>query len=100
MSPPTLRDVQQHALHLHAGGWCDARAEQHRLFLIEELAEIAQELQSTGVAAAEAVDSLLDVVWNACDLANLLNLDLAEAADRRIQRQHRQGADGPAHPHW
>jgi NTP pyrophosphatase (non-canonical NTP hydrolase) len=100
MSPPTLRDVQQHALHLHAQGWCDTRVEQHRLFLIEELAEIAQELQSASVAAAETVDSLLDVIWNACDLANLLNLDLAEAADRRIQRLHPQGAARPAHRHW
>src|SRR4051812_17473885 len=86
MSLPTLRDLQQHALQFQAQEWPDAKPEQHRLFLVEELAEIAQELRTTGAAATETVDKLLDAVWTACDLANLLNLDLAEAADRRFQR--------------
>jgi NTP pyrophosphatase (non-canonical NTP hydrolase) len=99
MSVPTLRDIQQHALPLQVQGWSDALPEQHRLFLVEELAEIAQELQNTGVAAAETVDKLLDAIWTACDLANLLNLDLAEGADRRIQRLYVQGAARTVHPH-
>jgi NTP pyrophosphatase (non-canonical NTP hydrolase) len=87
---PTLQEIQQNALQLrHAKGWPDASPERRFLFLVEEVGERARVLQGhAGDANDGGGEKLFDVIWNVCDLANLLGLDLDAAAERKIGGNH------------
>ena len=85
---PTLRAIQENAVDLRADkGWPAASALERFLFLVEEVGELARVLQGrVEVPRDTAAEELFDVIWNVCDLANLLDVDLDEAAARKIER--------------
>jgi NTP pyrophosphatase (non-canonical NTP hydrolase) len=83
-----MREIQQNALDLRrAKNWPDVSPEQRFLFLVEEVGEIARVLQARAEdASGHPGEELFDVIWNVCDLANLLDLDMDQAAERKMAR--------------
>ena len=85
---PTLNEIQIEAQRLRTrNGWPQLTAEQRFVYLVEEIGEVARALQDgrDGVSlSVDAVaDELYDVVWNACDLASILGINLDIAAVRK-----------------
>lgn len=93
---PTLEEIKQEALELRRRhGWPDKTPEARFLYLVSEVGELSTALQrlvpahgSTDVSEVDAaVDEvameLYDVIWNACDLANIVGVDLDDAARRK-----------------
>lgn len=67
--------------------------DQRVLFLMTEVGEVAAEaLVLSGAhgkadcvaAKARLALEMYDVIWNICDLANMLGIDLTEACERKI----------------
>lgn len=83
---PTLREIQQNARDLRRQNqWPETSPEQRFLFLVEEVGELARVLQDRAVAPeTDGAEELFDVIWNVCDLANLLGIDLDSVSDRKI----------------
>jgi NTP pyrophosphatase (non-canonical NTP hydrolase) len=85
----TIRELQGHAREWRAAqGWPDNTVEQQALFLVTEVGELACEVlrlarNDGSVDIAEVKEKLglevYDVVWNVCDLANRLHIDLDQA---------------------
>jgi NTP pyrophosphatase (non-canonical NTP hydrolase) len=89
----TIRDVQDQAIALRtAQGWPENTLEQQTLYLVTEVGEVAREVLNFAQLAAkpDADDAkerlgleLYDVVWNVCDIANRLGIDLDDAFQRK-----------------
>jgi NTP pyrophosphatase (non-canonical NTP hydrolase) len=85
----TIREIQEQARELRAAqGWPDAPAEERALSLVAEVGELVREVlrlarRGEGEDPAEVRDRLglemYDVVWNVCDLADKLGIDLDRA---------------------
>ncbi|GIJ63901.1 hypothetical protein Vau01_114170 [Virgisporangium aurantiacum] len=73
--------------------WPEHTVEQRTLYLVAEVGELAEAIlhlvrqRQTGqehTAALEAVGmEMHDVLWNICELANALNIDLDEAVEKK-----------------
>ncbi|HEX2038027.1 MAG TPA: pyrophosphatase [Chloroflexota bacterium] len=88
----TIREIQEQARELRASkGWPDAPAEERALSLVAEVGEAVQEVlhlvRGRGRLPESEVNEvkgrlgleLYDVVWNVCDLADKLGIDLEQA---------------------
>lgn len=80
-----LRDAQ---------GWHDMSAEQTVAFLTSEMGEVAREvLKLSGAYGPVDISAvkqelgmeIYDVMWNLCDLANMLDIDLEAAFARKVE---------------
>lgn len=85
---PTLRDIQGEALRLRAeNDWPELTPELRFLYLVEEVGEVARALQARSGALDRVSDAVgeefYDVVWNVCDLANIIGVDLEASASRK-----------------
>ena len=89
----TLSEIGQQAAKLAAAhGWPRESVEERTLFFVSEVGEVAEALLKLRWADAkgtreeltarkhELALELYDVIWNLCDLANILGLDLDAAA--------------------
>ncbi|GAA2748076.1 MazG nucleotide pyrophosphohydrolase domain-containing protein [Terrabacter aerolatus] len=87
---PTLGEIQQNALDLRRHNqWAETSPERRFLFLVEEVGELARVLQDrAGAPATDGAEELFDVIWNVCDLANLLGIDLDSVSERKISHNH------------
>lgn len=96
-----IREIQQDALDLcQRQNWPDRNPSQRFRFLISEDGELSKELLRLEwePSAAEVVTikrtighEMYDVVWNLCDLANQLGIDLETAfQEKRIINQERR----------
>ena len=90
--PMTIKDIQEQS-HEVADLFPETTIEQRVMFLMTEVGEVAHEALhlsgSYGQVDTEAARHRLglemyDVVWNLCDLANMLGIDLEEAFARKI----------------
>lgn len=82
----TIAELQRHARELtEAQGWQDTSPERRALWLVTEVGELAREVlqfPSTDDEAAQTTArrhlgaEMYDVVWNICDLANMMSVDL------------------------
>jgi NTP pyrophosphatase (non-canonical NTP hydrolase) len=82
----TIEDLQRHARELvDAHGWQDTTPERRALWLVTEVGELAREVLQFPSAGDEAAQTtarrhlgaeMYDVVWNICDLANIMGVDL------------------------
>jgi NTP pyrophosphatase (non-canonical NTP hydrolase) len=88
-----IKELQEHAQEL-ALVLPECTVEQRMLFLLTEVGEVAREVlrlsRSTDQANADAIKAdlgmeLYDVIWNICDLANLLNIDLEASFAAKIE---------------
>lgn len=104
-----IRAFQEHTQELKAAqGWEDLSAEQRLVFLMQEVGEVAREVLwlawDPPDRLADRKDKLgmeiYDVVWNLCDLANIVGVDLQACFDKKIElnRQRRWTHERPAYP--
>src|SRR5690348_14432592 len=93
-----ITELQEHAQEL-AKMLPKATVEQRTLFLLTEVGEVAREIlrlaRSNDPAQTDAIKAdlgmeMYDVIWNICDLANLLDIDLEQAFAAKIENnKHR-----------
>jgi len=88
-----IKELQEHAKEL-AQVLPEITAEQRVMFLITEVGEVAREVLRLSRAADQAnADEvkadlgmeMYDLIWNICDLANMLDIDLETAFAAKIE---------------
>ena len=88
-----IKELQEHAKEL-AQVLPEITVEQRMLFLLTEVGEVAREVlrlsRSTNQTNADAIKAdlgmeMYDVIWNICDLANMLNIDLETSFTAKIE---------------
>ena len=93
----TIRDIQDQAAQIkEAQGWQETSPEQRVLYLVSEIGELAREVLKLTNPNENGVDieasrsnlgsEIYDCVWNLCDLANILNIDLEDAFAKKAAR--------------
>lgn len=94
----TIRDLQQQSQEV-ASQFPNTSMEQRVMFLMTEVGEVVTEALylsgAHGEIDREAVKrrigmEMYDVLWNLCDLANMLNIDLESAFSRKIEANRRR----------
>ena len=97
----TIKDIQDIA-RVQAPIFKDKTPEQRMLYLASELGEVAQEVLKLGGfrkgGDTEALKrnlgmEIYDVVWNLCDLANMLDIDLEESFAAKIKHNEERWKD-------
>lgn len=97
----TLKDIARDAQRLRQEqGWAPKSPEERFLYLVGEVGELAQAVSrlrlGTGIdgdsieARAEVGAEMYDVIWNVCDLANILAIDLDAAAAAKAEFNRRR----------
>ena len=79
-----ISEIQQHAEALrHKNGWQVRSPDNRFRYLISEVGELSQDLIRLGhypeqadQIKADMAKEMYDIVWNLCDLANVLEIDL------------------------
>lgn len=82
----TIKELQEHVKELRdARGWSDTTPEQRVMWAMTEVGEVMKEVLRLSEATSEAQVfeikrnlgmEIYDVVWNLCDLANIVDIDL------------------------
>lgn len=90
-----LAELQKDVEHFSkAKGFDKSSIEQRALFLVTEVGEVMKEvLKISYHPQAENISEvkkdlgleLYDVIWNICDLANKLDIDLEKAAEMKME---------------
>ena len=87
-----ISEIQKHAADLCAkNDWNDRSVDQRFRYLISEIGELSNELiklnqqdQDLDELKKTIGHEMFDVIWNICDLANLLDIDLEKySKDKR-----------------
>jgi len=73
-----ISEIQRNATQLSAANGWDGGVNDRFVRLIGEVGELAEELSATNLDPRSTAFELYDVIWNACDLANKLGIDLEE----------------------
>ena len=84
-----ISEIQQHASDLCAkNNWNHRSTDQRMLYLLTEIGELSSELiklkqneSDLPGLKREIGHEMFDVIWNICDLANLLDIDLEKYAN-------------------
>jgi len=79
-----ISEIQKHAEDLcKKNDWLDRTPDQRFRYLISEIGELSNDLiklhqkpESLGLLKRKIGHEMFDVIWNICDLANLLDIDL------------------------
>ena len=88
-----IKELQEHAKEL-AQLLPESTPDQRMLFLLTEVGEVAREVlrlsRSADQAQTDAIKAdlgmeLYDVIWNICDLANMLGIDLERSFSAKIE---------------
>ena len=88
----TIKELQEHAKEL-AQALPESTVEQRMLFLLTEVGEVAREVlrlsRSADQASADTIKAdlgmeMYDLIWNICDLANMLSIDLEASFAAKI----------------
>jgi NTP pyrophosphatase (non-canonical NTP hydrolase) len=88
-----IKELQEHAKEL-AQVLPEMTVEQRVMFLMTEVGEVTREVlrlsRSVDPAHADAIKSdlgmeMYDVIWNICDLANMLGIDLETSFAAKIE---------------
>lgn len=99
----TLNDIARDAQRLRQEqGWAPKSPEERFVYLVGEVGELAQAISrlrlGSGVdgdserieARADVGAEMYDVIWNVCDLANILSIDLDAAAATKAEFNRRR----------
>jgi NTP pyrophosphatase (non-canonical NTP hydrolase) len=98
MQPITIRALQDQSREV-ANLFPKTTLEQRVMFLMTEVGEVAAELLyltgahgdiDTRIVKERLGLEIYDIVWNLCDLANMLGIDLEEAFARKIDTNRRR----------
>jgi NTP pyrophosphatase (non-canonical NTP hydrolase) len=87
-----ISEIQKHAAELcERNNWSDRSIDQRFRFLISEIGELSNELiklnQSNKIqneTKRKIGHEMFDVIWNICDLANLLEMDLEKYSKEKV----------------
>ena len=88
-----IKELQEHAKEL-AQVLPEITIEQRVLFLMTEVGEVTREVRrlsrsadqaNTDVIKADLGMEMYDVIWNICDLANMLGIDLEASFAAKIE---------------
>ncbi|GEM_PF-844867 len=97
----TIKEFQEQTKDL-AQSFPETTVEQRLLFLVTEVGELTREVlqhvgayPSHGAVAPEVAGEkigmeMYDVLWNVCDLANRLGIDLEQAFARKVEQNRRR----------
>lgn len=102
----TLEQIQQYAHDLsHSNGWDKECIDTRISYLKEEVVEAIKEVEQLKTEQdpekiSELKENLglelFDIIWNAAEIANRFNIDLTEAAVKKIVRnQNRSFSEKP-----
>ena len=88
-----ISEIQKHAEDLcRKNGWLDRTADQRFRYLISEIGELSNDLIKLNQSVTKSEElkrkiahEMYDVIWNICDLANLLEIDLEKFS---IEKNH------------
>jgi NTP pyrophosphatase (non-canonical NTP hydrolase) len=88
-----ISDIQNYAEDLcRKNGWLDRTPDQRFRYLISEIGELSNDLIKLNQSDNASEDlkrkighEMYDVIWNICDLANLLKIDLEKLS---IEKNH------------
>ena len=86
-----ISEIQEHAEDLcRKNGWLDRTPDQRFRYLITEIGELSRDLIKLNQPLLDRKalkrkigHEMFDVVWNICDLANLLEIDLEKCASEK-----------------
>jgi len=86
-----ISEIQEHAEDLcRKNGWLDRTPDQRFRYLISEVGELSNDLIKLNQSNQELEKlkqkighEMFDVIWNICDLANLLEIDLEKCASEK-----------------
>ncbi len=93
-----ISEIQKHAEELcNRNKWHERDVSQRFLYLMSEIGELSNELiklkwkdQDINKLKRNIGHEMFDVIWNICDLANLLDIDLEQySKDKRDQNNNR-----------
>jgi len=87
----TISEIQKHAEDLcRKNGWLDRTPDQRFRYLISEIGELSNDLIRLNQSNKDLLElkrkighEMFDVMWNICDLANLLDIDLEKCAHEK-----------------
>ena len=90
----TIGELQRHVRELNdAQGWHDTTPEERAMWLVAEVGELVREVLRLPKATDEAELAgvrhnlgmeMYDVVWNLCDLASIVGMDLEKAFTEKV----------------
>ena len=94
----TIKDIQEHAEDLcRKNGWLDRTPDQRFRYLISEIGELSNDLirlhqkdKELETLKTKIGHEMFDVMWNICDLANLLDIDLEKCALEKRELNNRR----------
>ncbi len=86
-----ISEIQKHAEELcKKNNWSERSVDQRFRYLISEIGELSNELirlnqknQNMDALRRKIGHEMFDVIWNICDLANLLNIDLEKSSKEK-----------------
>jgi NTP pyrophosphatase (non-canonical NTP hydrolase) len=86
-----ISDIQKEAKDLVGSqNWYDRSVDQRFRYLVSEVGELSRELLRLNWKNQDSVEvkenigaEMYDIIWNLCDLANLLEIDLEEACQKK-----------------
>ena len=86
-----IKEIQEHAEDLcRKNGWLDRTPDQRFRYLISEIGELSNDLirlyqtdKEIEKLKTKIGHEMFDVIWNICDLANLLDIDLEKCAHEK-----------------
>lgn len=96
-----ISEIQKHAEDLcKKNKWPERNIDQRFRFLISEIGELSNELIRLNQQGQDIEDlkrkighEMFDVIWNICDLANLLNIDLEESSKEKRDLNNKRNFD-------
>jgi NTP pyrophosphatase (non-canonical NTP hydrolase) len=94
-----ISEIQKQAEDLcRKKGWLDRTPDQRFRYLISEIGELSNDLiklyqqdQDIEELKRKIGHEMFDVIWNICDLANLLEIDLEKCAEEKRDLNNQRG---------
>ena len=101
-----ISEIQEHAEELcRKNGWLDRTPDQRFRYLISEVGELSNDLiklnqpgQELGELKRKIGHEMFDVMWNICDLANLLDIDLEKCAHEKRDLNNKRNFNNVKNP--
>ena len=93
-----ISEIQKHADELcRKNGWSDRSIDLRFHYLISEVGELSNELIKLNHVGENPEElkrrighEMFDVIWNICDLANLLDMDLEKFSRDKVDQNNKR----------
>jgi len=93
-----IREIQEHVEDLcKKNNWNEKDVDQRFKYLMTEIGELSDELiklkwkdQNKDILKRKIGHEIFDVIWNLCDLANLLKIDLEKCGREKMELNNKR----------